>query len=186
MSEKYFGEWKVSLMLYDFSVLRSLRKHSGLTIAEVSGKSGVSPAVISKLERNQSSAELETIFRIARVFDMSAADLIALAEARTGHREKAGHRESHGFSFEQIKYSNILCLYGTAGKGVELSRPEIHKDDYELCWVLAGEVEITLPGELHKLKTGESLQFDAVLEHSYQVIEDCRLMILHITKSRRF
>ena len=173
-------------MLYDFSILRNLRKRSKLTIAEVSGKSGVSPAVISKLERNQSIAELETLFRIARVFDMSAADLIALAEARTGHRKQASHREIHGFSFEQVKYSNILCLYGTAGTGEELSRPEIHEDDYELCWVLEGEVEITLPGERHQLKSGQSLQFDAVLEHAYRVVEDCRLIILHIAKPRRF
>jgi len=173
-------------MFYDFSILRNLRKRSGFTIADVSEKSGVSQAVISKLERNQNSAELETIFRIARVFEMSAADLIALAEARTGHRAKAGYRESHGFSFEQISYSNILCLYGTAHSGEKLHRPEIHKDDYELCWVLEGEVEITLPGEIHILAPGESLQFDAILEHSYRVITDCRLMILHITKPGKF
>ncbi|MCK5248455.1 MAG: cupin domain-containing protein, partial [Spirochaetaceae bacterium] len=108
------------------------------------------------------------------------------AEARTGHRKEASHREIHGFSFEQVKYSNILCLFGTARKGEELSRPEIHEDDYEVCWVLEGEVEITLPGETHNLKAGQSLQFDAILEHAYHVVEDCRLMILHITKSRRF
>jgi transcriptional regulator with XRE-family HTH domain len=173
-------------MLYDFSILRSLRKRSDLTIADVSDKSGVSPAVISKLERNQTSAELETLFRIARVFEMSAADLIALAEARTGHRKEASHREIHGFSFEQVKYANVLCLYGTANTGEELSRPEIHEDDYEVCWVLDGEVEIKLPGETHNLKAGQSLQFDAILEHAYRVVTDCRLMILHITKSRRF
>jgi len=173
-------------MMYDFSILRQLRKSNGFTIADVSDRSGVSPAVISKLERNQSSAELDTLFRISRVFDMSAADLIALAESRTGHRKKATHREVHGFSFEQVKYSNLLCLYGGARAGNELSRPEIHKDDYELCWVLEGEVNITLPGEIHNLKTGDSLQFDAILEHSYHVVRDCRLMILHITKARRF
>lgn len=175
-----------SVMLYDFSILRNLRKRSKLTIADVSEKSGVSPAVISKLERNQTGAELETIFRLARVFDLSAADLIALAEARTGHRKEATHRDIHGFSFDQVKYSNILCLYGTAGTGEELSRPEVHEDDYEVCWVLDGEVEITLPGEIHRLKAGESLQFDAIIEHAYRVIKDCRLMILHITKPRRF
>ena len=173
-------------MLYDFSVLRTLRKHAEFTISDVSEKSGVSAAVISKLERNQSKAELETIFRIARVFDLSAADLIALAEARTGHRTEASHRDIHGFSFEQVVYSNILCLSGTARAGEHLSRPEIHKDDFELCWVLEGIVEVSLPGEVHRLEAGQSLQFDAILEHAYQVVEDCRLLILHITKSRRF
>jgi len=38
--------------MYDFSILRDLRKRSGLNIADVSARSGVSAAVISKLERN--------------------------------------------------------------------------------------------------------------------------------------
>ena len=172
--------------MYDFSVLRTLRKHAEFTISDVSDKSGVSSAVISKLERNQSRAELDTLFRIARVFGMSAADLIALAEARNGHRKDAEHREIHGFTFEQVAYANILCLSGTARAGEHLSRPEIHKDDFELCWVLEGVVEITLPGETHRLEAGQSLQFDAILEHAYHVVEDCRLLILHITKARRF
>ena len=54
--------------MFDFSVLRELRKREGLTIEATSKRSGVSPAVISKLERNQTRAELETLFRISRVF----------------------------------------------------------------------------------------------------------------------
>ena len=173
-------------MLYDFSVLRALRKHSQLTISNVSDQSGVSSAVISKLERNQSKADLDTLFKIARVFDLSGAELLALTEARTGHRKDATHRETHGFTFEQVDYSNVQCLYGFAGKGEHLSRPEIHNDDFELCWILEGAVEVSLPGETHRLSAGQSLQFDAILEHSYRVLEDCRLLILHITKSRRF
>ena len=71
--------------IYDFSILRELRKRENLNIAEFSEKSGVSASVISKLERNQSVAELETIFRLARVLGLTASDLIALAEDRTAH-----------------------------------------------------------------------------------------------------
>ncbi len=71
--------------IYDFSILRELRKREGLSIAEFSENSGVSASVISKLERNQSVAELETIFRLARVLGLTASDLIALAEKRTAH-----------------------------------------------------------------------------------------------------
>jgi len=173
-------------MMYDFSILRSLRKKSSLTIAEVSEQSGVSQAVISKLERNQTVAELETLFRIARVFDMSAADLVALAESRTAHRKQAGHRTQSGFSFDEVLYDNVKCLYGEGKSGDLLSRPEVHGDDFEICWVLQGTVEISLPGETHRLTSGESLQFDAILEHAYHIIEDCRLIILHIKKTRRF
>ena len=173
-------------MLYDFSVLRSLRKRSDLTIADVSERSGVSPAVISKLERNQCRAELDTIFRVSRVFQMSAADLIALAESRAGHRTEATHREIHGFSFDQVKYSNILCLYGNAPEGGHLSRPEVHEDDYEVCWVLKGTLAFYLPNETHRLTSGSAIQFDALMEHSYEAVTDCEIVIVHIRKDKRF
>ena len=77
-------------------------------------------------------------------------------------------------------------MFGSAKRGGRLSRPEIHEDDFELCWVLEGRLEISLPGEIQSLSAGEALQFDAILEHGYRVIEDCRILILHIAKSRRF
>ena len=38
---------------YDFSILRSLRKTQAYTIADVAENSGISTAVISRIERNQ-------------------------------------------------------------------------------------------------------------------------------------
>mgnify|MGYP001837380540 CR=1 FL=1 len=50
---------------FDFTILRELRKRAGLSIGEVSAESGVSAAVISKLERNRTRAELDTLYRRA-------------------------------------------------------------------------------------------------------------------------
>ena len=70
----------------NYSVLRNLRKHFAMNITELSERSGVSASVISKLERNQTSAEMDTLFRIARVFGMTLSELIALAENQTAHQ----------------------------------------------------------------------------------------------------
>jgi transcriptional regulator with XRE-family HTH domain len=172
--------------LYDFSVLRDLRKHQLLTIGDVSDRSGISPAVISKLERNQNLAELDTLFRLARVFGMSAADLLALAESRTAHKKAAVRHDSGGFTFDEVDYANVRCLHGEAGAGGTVSRPEIHRDDFEVCWVIRGHLRVTLPSEKHDLRTGEALQFDAILPHSYEAVTDVEVMILHLVKSKRF
>ncbi|MDP2137620.1 MAG: helix-turn-helix transcriptional regulator, partial [Candidatus Didemnitutus sp.] len=66
---------------FNFTVLRSLREQREMTLADLSAASGVSVAVISKLERNQQSAALDTIYRLARAFGLSATDLLALAES---------------------------------------------------------------------------------------------------------
>ena len=172
--------------MYDFAVLRKLRKRESLTIAEVSASSGISTAVISKLERNQSMAELLTLFRLGRVFGMTAAELLALAENRTAQEQDAETYTSAGFRFKRISYGNVQAFHGRAPAGTEHSKPEVHRDVYEICWILKGEVSVTLPGEIHRLAAGQSVQFDAVLDHSYTVHEACEVLIIHLTKNKRF
>lgn len=172
--------------MYDFSILRDLRKREGLSIEDVSRRSGISAAVISKLERNQTLAELETLFKLSRVFGMNATDLLALAESRTAHKEMESEHDAGGFHFRQISYGNVRCLMGTAAKGQKVTRPEIHQDDYELCWVLSGKVRVALSTEVHDLKAGEAIQFDAILEHTYEALDESRIIVLHLRKGKRF
>ena len=172
--------------MYDFTVLRELRKREGLSIAAVSTRSGVSAAVISKLERNQTLAGLDTLYRIGRVFDMHPSDLLSLAESRSAHRQEQRERRANGFHFREIRYGNIRCLRGTAPAGAQLSRPEVHGDDYEVCWVLSGRLQFELPNEIHDLKAGDAIQFDAILQHHYQVMEDVEFLILRLRKGKRF
>ena len=175
-----------TIAAYDFSVLRDLRQRQGLTIQDVSTKCGISTAVISKLERNRSSAELETLFRVARVFGLSATDLLSLAESRTAHKTTAREYTSGNFVCQKVTYGNIECFHGFSRRGGQVSRPEIHHDDYEVCWALRGTVRIRLPHETHDLAPGDALQFDAVLDHSYEALSDCEVLILHLTKPKRF
>jgi len=172
--------------IYDFSFLRGLRKRDELTIEDVSTRSGVSPAVISKLERNQTSAELETLFRLSRVFGMNATEMLALAEARTAQRAAESTHVGGEFVFREIQYGNVRALFGAAPKHAKVSRPEIHRDDYEVCWVLSGKLAVTLPHERHQLKSGEAIQFDAILHHTYEALENCQVLILHLRKGKRF
>ncbi|MDD5728396.1 MAG: helix-turn-helix domain-containing protein, partial [Victivallales bacterium] len=146
--------------IYDFSIIRELRKREGLNIADLAARSDVSVSVISKLERNQCVAELETIYRLARVFGLTASDMISLAESRTAHRAAATRHVSGGFSFDEVTYGNLKCLRGTAPAGAKVFRPHIHRDDYELCWVIMGRLMFYLPNEKYELKNGESIQFD--------------------------
>ena len=172
--------------MYDFSVLREIRKSEGYTISDVSQRSGVSVAVISKLERNQTQAELETLYKLARVFGMSATDLISLAESRLSHRKQSESYQSGGYHFQKIEYANLRCFLGQASKGTKLSKPEIHRDDYEFCWVLEGSIHINLPHESVNLKAGQSVQFDAIQKHTYEALEDTKILIIHLRKQNRF
>ena len=170
----------------DFSVVRDLRKREGMTLEEVSRKSGISIAGLSKLERNQNMIELDTLYRLARVFSLSATDLLNLAESSSARLKDAEFYQSGPFDFEKVGFRGIDCFYAKAKIGNELSKPEAHGDEFEICWLLQGRIQITLPREVHLLKPGQALKFDAALSHTYQILEDSEMTILHIEKTHRF
>lgn len=170
----------------DFSIVRDLRRRAGLTLQAVSQQSGVSIAGISKLERNQNMIELDTLYRLARVFGLSAADLLGLAESCSAHGKEAEVYRSGPFDFEHVAFKGVGCFHATARAGGTLKKPEAHGDEFEICWVHDGSLQITLPREKHTLGPRQALKFDAALEHSYTILEDAQLTILHLEKSHRF
>ena len=183
-TEKFMSEKEEKIC--DFGILRDLRKSHGLSIAELSEKSGVSASVISKLERNRTKAEVDTLFRLARVFRMSLGDLIQLAENSIGHIVTEENYCSGDFKFRRVSYGHFRCMHGQAEKGTKLSKPDLHGDDLESCWVQKGILKIELPNEICVLNAGMSLQFDALMPHTYEVLEDCEIIIVHLKKGNRF
>ena len=143
--------------MYDFGVLRELRKQAGLTLDETGSRAGVSLAVISKLERNQTSAELETLHRLGNVFGLTAANLLGLAESRNAHKIQSSSYQSSGFTFRKIAYGNVAAFLADAPAGARLSKPEMHSDEFEICWVLRGAIELTLPFGTSLLAAGEAV-----------------------------
>ena len=171
---------------WDFGVLRQLRRQLDWSIADLSERSGVAASVISKLERNWNKAELETLYKLSQAFSMNLSDLLALAEKRTAQQVAEQDYCSDGFSFRRVSYGNIRCMIASAPTGARLCKPSVHKEDSEMCWVQEGVVEIFVAGHRYKLEKGMSLQFDALLDHEYNVLEDCKLIITHLKKNKRF
>jgi transcriptional regulator with XRE-family HTH domain len=172
--------------MYDFTVLRSLRQREGLSIADMSERSGVSPSVISKLERNQSLANLETLYRVGRVFGMTPSDLLALTESASAHRRTETGHTNHGIQFREITYGNLRCLLGHAPAGSATEHPQIHSDNYEICWLISGRLVFHLPHEELTLTAGDAIQFDGILDHRYEALEESRFLLIHLQKSKRF
>ncbi len=171
--------------MFDFSVLRLLRKQKNLTIGEVSQRSGISHAFLSKLERNLGNPELATLSKLAAALGLSSAELIKIAELKTGAVQKAVTDESAPFIFRKISFQSIRLIFGEAKKGASISRPEVHENDYEYLYVLRGQVSLVLPGEAYVLNAGESMQFDAILRHSYEALQDSEIFIVHQRKDFR-
>ncbi|MEW6041987.1 MAG: XRE family transcriptional regulator, partial [Elusimicrobiota bacterium] len=171
---------------YNFSILRQLRKRAEITIDDLAEKSGISFAVISKLERNIGNPELRTIAKVARALEISATDFISMAETIPPKRVKFRKYKSGDFYFCNAEFNNAKVLFGSAKKGGCVKKPEKHEDEFEVCMALEGKIKITMLDHFYVLNKGESIQFNALFEHEYKALEDCKVVIVHVRKEKSF
>ena len=172
------------------AILEALRD-GPLTVGEIVQATGLSQSNVSNhlgclRDCGLVTSEQNWRYVTYQLSDDRVGDLLALAESRGAHHASETRHKSGGFDFREVRYGNARCLYGCARKGSTLSRPEIHGDDYEICWVLKGSLRIRLPHEVHDLATGRAIQFDAILEHTYEALADCEIVIVHMRKGKRF
>lgn len=64
--------------------IRTIRMGQGLSLEELSGRCGIDAAPLSKLERGESNATVQTLDRVARGLGVSMVELVDIREYRTG------------------------------------------------------------------------------------------------------
>lgn len=109
-----------------------------------------------------------------------------MAESSLAHRVNEISHRSGQFRFREIRYANAVALLGEAPAGADISRPEVHHDDTEVCWVWEGCLRLVLPHAAFELQAGQSIQFDAIQEHTYAALSDTRFLIMHLRKDKRY
>lgn len=77
--------------------LRRLREQKGITLSELSRRSGVSLAHISEIERSRSTASLKTLEKLAAVLEVSTSSLL-----------RSGQQDSLGAKLKRLREKNGL------------------------------------------------------------------------------
>ncbi len=171
-------------MTYDFSIIRHIRKKMGLTIYGLSEKCNVSYVALSKLERNLGNPELKTLDKIARTLGLQTHNLLALAEHdRPKIVQAEDFVDEHGFNLNQIKFGHLQISYITGSAGTAGTSVHEHQDDYEICFVLSGKVQLHVRNSVYEIEAGQAVRFDCIFEHHYEVIEDT--VAIHILVAKR-
>ena len=157
---------------------RDLRKDRGLTLDELAAASGVSRAMISKLERGEKNPTLVIAARLAEGLGVSLSRLAGVEERRevvVVPREKRPVLRDPETGFERQSLSPTF-----AGRGVEFLRnvvpegstsgdfPPHRKGVEEHLVVERGQLEAALGGETYLLREGDALFFEADVPHRFE------------------
>ncbi len=160
--------------------LRALRLRRKLGLVALARHTGLSPAMLSKLERGRMFPTLPTLLRIALVFGVGldhffaaaaprrAAGVVGAAERRRfverlGGRAPAWEFECLDFSATERRFNAYRVRFIATG------RPRLHAHDGgEFVHLLSGGLALVVAGEEHRLAAGDSIYFDASQAHGYR------------------
>lgn len=162
--------------------LRSLRLRKGIGLVELGRHTGLSPALLSKLERGKLFPTLPTLLRISLVFSVGLDHFFVadrkrrvVAVVRKGERkrfpERMGARDV-SFEFESLDFpatERKLNAYYAEFQALAPEKVRLHQHTgAELIYMIRGRLALRVGGEEHILDTGDSIYFDSKLPHGYR------------------
>lgn len=161
--------------------VRALRLKKKMGLVELGQHSGLSPAMLSKIERGRLVPTLPTLLRIALVFSVGlehffteASQRPTVAVVRKRDRQRFPDREGAAqpnYWFECLDYPAVerrMNSYFVQFEDVSDERRLRHQHPgEEVLYVLEGGVTVTIGDTPHELNAGDSLYFDSSVPHSY-------------------
>lgn len=165
---------------FDFSIVRNLRMKRGMTAEALAKQADITRATIVKLESGKGNPTVETLGAIGSVFQLSASQLMQMAETCATESGRTTPFDRDGFKGLKTAFPGFEAYYLTAPAGSRsVSEPDLHENTAEICFVISGRVKITVLGETRELGPGSSLRFKALHDHEFEVTTDAELMLIH-------
>jgi len=161
--------------------IRTLRLKKKLGLVQLGAHTGLSPAMLSKIERGQLFPTLPTLVRIAMVFGVGLDHFFApekdkplVAVVRKGERIRLPVPAGDGppaWLFESLDYPaadrRMEAFYAEFPADAPQSEPHRH-GSAEFIYVLSGRLSVDVDGEESLLHPGDAIYFDSSVAHSYR------------------
>lgn len=157
--------------------VRGLRRERGLTLEGLAGRSGVSRAMISKLERGEKNPTLVVAAKVAEGLGVTLSQLVGVEERREVVLVPRGRRMT--MRDPETGFERQLLSPAFVGKGIEFVRnvvpegstsgefPPHRRGVEEYVVVERGRLKATLAGREYLLGEGDALYFEADVPHRF-------------------
>jgi transcriptional regulator with XRE-family HTH domain len=161
--------------------VKALREASGLSLRDLTARSGVSAPMLSQVERGETSPTLTVAARIAAGLELRLSQLLRLDESSSVTVVRASQRQRGGNARRGHRFEVMTAAQ--PGQRAELSRhtlapggatgasddPPMHEPgSRETALVERGAVVLVCDGQRHELAEGDCVTFDADLPHHFE------------------
>ncbi len=156
--------------------IRKLRKEKSVTLVELSKRTGVAQATLSRIETGTMMGTVESHEKVAEALGVGLAELYSGVDRRyeqlshlTKDAERKVTRQTPHLKIELLTQESskkkITPLMITLHGGSETQREHNERGVEKFLYLLEGEVKVKVDKEEYPLLPGETLYFDASLPH---------------------
>jgi transcriptional regulator with XRE-family HTH domain len=174
--------------------IREVRTQQGLSAKALAAAAGVTPAMISQVEKGSASPSIATLLRIAGALNVSVGDLfnqhpplgrvMRVADRVLLDYPDSGVRDEIISADPTGNLQVFWCeLEPGAGSGDE---PLEHGSEMEFALVLEGRAVISIGTEKVTLERGDTVTFSGRAPHGYRNDIDGRTILLWVTTPASF
>ncbi|HNX69076.1 MAG TPA: XRE family transcriptional regulator [Candidatus Omnitrophota bacterium] len=157
--------------------IRSIRKEKGLTLVEISQKTGIAQATLSRIETGTMLGTVESHEKIAETLGIGLAELYSGIDRRyeqISHQTKDARTATHHTKDVHVEVltqesskKKITPLLLTLLGGGKTEKESNERGVEKFVWVIDGHVKVKLESQEYDLKAQETLYFDASFPHYF-------------------
>jgi len=159
--------------------VKRAREKRGLSLLDISRRTGIEVTLLSEIEEGQSAPPLGTIIKLAKALEMkmgyfiSGDELRPFTIVRRGDRKVVSRYDSkrdkhYGYGYESLapykKDRHMEPFLVTLQPAVTEEERSTH-DGQEFIFVLTGSMEVRLGEEIHVLDPGDAIYYDSTVPH---------------------
>ena len=148
--------------------LRALRNGRNMTLDELAGRSGVSRAMISRIERGEASPTAQLLSRLCAALDVTLSAFFAPegeeASPLSRHADQPVWRDPEtGYIRRNISPANfpspLQLVEVVLPAGAHVAYDTVPRDAgyHQQIWMQEGTIEITVGGKMHRLSEDDCL-----------------------------
>jgi len=176
--------------------LRRLRLRKSMGLNELSKHTGLSPSLLSKLERDLMHPTLPTLLRIALVFSVGLEyffnpepkPVLEVVRKRERLRfPEAPDRRHPAYHFESLDFlaeNRKLNAYYAEFDALKGSQARLHQHaGIEFLYVMSGRLALSIGGDEPELGEGDAIYFDSSVPHGYCKVGTRRTTALVVVTS---
>ena len=147
--------------------IKSIRKRKGLTLQNLSEKSGMSATAISAIERNVSSPTVNTLASIGKALGESLSSLLGESEityvvTRADGRERPA-APGRGIELQSLATGvpgqRFVPMIGVLAPGATSGDDPVNRNTDDFLFVMRGMLDVESNGTTIRLGEGDSLYF---------------------------